>query len=232
MLYIYCVKFAAEDISATAGQTTQRPRQGGSIMRFPKTESEIMALVQNIISGLANNPNFPSPPVSPAALQARLDAAVNSSNNQIMAQAAAKQATDTKQADFDALIADVKTVLHYAEDAVHDDDAKLSALGWGGRSAPHALQVPGQPRLLEVLRQGAGWLTLDWKKPADGGAPASYKIERRDLTEGGAWTLAGISIETEVTLNNQKRGKELEYRIIAVNKAGEGEPGNTVTALL
>jgi hypothetical protein len=83
-----------------------------------------------------------------------------------------------------------------------------------------------------VLRQGAGWLTLDWKKPVDGGAPASYKIERRDLTDGGAWTLVGIAIETEVTLNNQKRGKELEYRIIAVNKAGEGEPGNTVTALL
>jgi hypothetical protein len=40
-------------------------------MRFPKTESEIMALVQNIISGLANNPNFLSPPVSPVALQAR-----------------------------------------------------------------------------------------------------------------------------------------------------------------
>ncbi len=201
-------------------------------MRFPKTEMQIRALAQNIISGLANNPNFPAPPITPEQLQARLDTAVNSSDAQVMAQAAAKQTTDTKQADFDTLITDMKTVLHYAEDTVHDDDAKLSELGWGGRSAPHALQVPGQPRLLEVLRQGAGWLMLDWKKPADGGAAASYKIERRDLTEGGTWTLAGISIETEVTLNDQKRGKEWEYRVIAVNKAGEGSPSNTVTALL
>jgi hypothetical protein len=44
--------------------------------------------------------------------------------------------------------------------------------------------------------------------------------------------LVGLAIETEVTLNNQKRGKELEYCVIAVNKAGEGEPGNTVTAVL
>jgi len=201
-------------------------------MRFPKTESEIRALAQNIISGLANNPNFPSPPITPEQLQARLDAAVNSSDAQVMTQAAAKQATDTKQADFDALTTDMKTALHYAEDTVHGDDAKLSELGWGGRSAPHALQVPGQPRLLEVLRQSAGWLTLDWKKPADGGTAASYRIERRDLTESGAWTLAGIAIETEVTLNDQKRGKEWEYRVIAINKTGESEPSNTVTAVL
>jgi len=30
-------------------------------MRFPKTESEIRALAQNIISGLANNPKSASP---------------------------------------------------------------------------------------------------------------------------------------------------------------------------
>lgn len=201
-------------------------------MRFPKTESKIRALAQNIIAGLDGNPNFPSPPILPADLQSRLNAAVSSADAQVMAQAAAKQATDTKQAAFDDLITDMKTVLHYAEDTVHDDDAKLSELGWGGRAEPHSLEVPGQPRLLEVLRQGAGWLTLDWKKPADGGAPASYKIERRELTENGIWTLAGISVDTEVTLNDQKHGKEWEYRVIAVNKAGDGEPGNTVTALL
>jgi hypothetical protein len=201
-------------------------------MRFPKTESQIRALAQNIISGLTDNPNFPSPPISPKDLQELLNAAVSSSDAQVQAQAAAKQATDTKQADFDALITAMKTELHYAEDAVHDDDAKLSELGWGGRSAPHALQVPGQPRLLEVLRQGAGWLTLDWKQPADGGAPASYKIERRNVTESSTWTLAGMAIDIEATLNDQEHGKEWEYRVIAVNKAGESGPSNTVTAVL
>ena len=202
-------------------------------MRFPKTESEIIALAQKMISGFNNNPNFPTPPVTSAQLQARLDAALNSSDAQVSVMAAAKQATDAKQADFDSLITDMKTMLHYAEDTVHGDDSKLSEVGWGGRAEPHALEVPGQPRLLEVREQGTGWLTLDWKKPADGGAAASYRIECRDLTEGaGAWTLAGMAINIEITLNDQPRGKDLEYRVIAVNKAGEGEPSNTVMAVL
>ena len=131
-------------------------------MQFPKTESKIIALAQKMISGFTNNPNFPTPPITPEQLQARLDATNNSSIAQVSAMAAAKQATDAKQADFDSMIADMKTMLHYAEDTVHGDDSKLSELGWGGRAEPHALEVPGQPRLLEVLEQGAGWLTLDW----------------------------------------------------------------------
>ncbi len=67
----------------------------------------------------------------------------------------------------------MKTSLHYAEDTVHDNDAKLSALGWGGRA-----------------------------------------------------------IDIEITLHDQKRGKEGEYRVIAVNKAGKSEPSNTVSAVL
>lgn len=200
-------------------------------MRFPNTEPEIRALAQNIITGLADNPNFPDPPFSPAQLQALLDAMIQLSDAQTAAQAAAKQATDNKQAGVDEAVSALKTVLRYAEDAVQGDDAKLAQLGWGGRAASRPLQAPGQPRLLEARQQGAGWVVLDWKKPADGGAAASYKIERRGRTEG-EWELAGISVETEVTLNNQERGKEWEYRVIAINKAGEGAASNIVSAVL
>ena len=201
-------------------------------MRFPKTEAKIITLAQKIISGLKDNPNFPNPPFSPDQLQEQLDKVIASGDAQVKALAAAKQATDTKQTDFNDMITEMKSVLHYAEDAVHDDDTLLSELGWGGRAEARALQVPGQPRLLEVQAQGVGWLTLDWKKPANGGASASYKIQRRELIEGATWSLAGIAIDTEVTLNDQEHGKEWEYRVLALNKTGEGEPSNTVTAVL
>jgi hypothetical protein len=41
-----------------------------------------------------------------------------------------------------------------------------------------------------------------------------------------------VYIITEATLVEQPKGKELEYRIIAVNKAGEGQVSNTVMVVL
>jgi hypothetical protein len=65
-------------------------------MRFPNTESKIIALAQKMISGFTNNPNFPAPSITPEQLQARLDTANSSSDAQVSTQAAAKQATDAK----------------------------------------------------------------------------------------------------------------------------------------
>lgn len=44
--------------------------------------------------------------------------------------------------------------------------------------------------------------------------------------------MVGTALETEITLNNQERGKEWAYRVVAINKAGESEPSNTVEAVL
>ena len=41
-----------------------------------------------------------------------------------------------------------------------------------------------------------------------------------------------MAIESEITLSARQRGKEWEYRVIAVNKAGEGTPSNSVMAVL
>jgi hypothetical protein len=106
---------------------------------------------------------------------------------------------------------------------------------------------------LEAPHEGEGWVFLDWKEPVDlpaprfldrrcqvsaiparqagGGAVAAYKVQRR-LRPDGPWSDAGMAIESEITLTNQERGKEWEYRVLAVNKAGEGEPSNTVMAVL
>ena len=69
------------------------------------------------------------------------------------------------------------------------------------------------------------------EKPSDGGAVAAYKIERRERPTG-EWMLVNMAIESEATLNNQERGKNWEYRIIATNKAGESIPSNTIAAVL
>jgi len=200
--------------------------------RFPDREAEVKALAQNIVTGLAANAaDFPAPPVTSVNLQALLTSFITLCDEQVAAQAAAEQVTQTKAAGLEELVTAMRAVLRYAEDAVNYDDAKLSALGWGAKAGPTPLEVPGQARALEAPQQGEGWVFLDWKKPADGGAVAAYKIERRERP-AGPWTLVSMAIESEATLNNQERGKDWEYRVIATNKAGESMPSNTVAVVL
>jgi len=200
--------------------------------RFPRTEAEILALAEAMETGLAENTaTYPSPPVTSTDLNTLRLVYTDRKNLLIAAQAAAELAVADKDEKLEDLIDGLKSDIRYAENTVDYDDAKLKLIGWAGRSAAVALQPPGQARLLEAPKQGEGWVYLDWKKPDSGGKPAAYKIMRRNRPDG-AWEEAATAVVTEATLVDQTRGAELEYRIIAVNKAGEGEPSNTAMVVL
>ena len=54
---------------------------------------------------------------------------------------------------------------------------------------------------------------------------------RRERPDG-PWSEVATAVISEITLVEQPKGKELEYRIAAVNKAGDGEPSNTAMVVL
>ena len=147
------------------------------------------------------------------------------------AEAQAKQATESKNQSLTQLTTFMKTDLHYAEDAVNGDDALLSLIGWGGRRVPTPLQPAGQALSLTVRQQGEGTIDLTWKAPVGGGKASAYRVQRRERPEG-PWLEILTVFATEVSLTDQPRGKEYEYRVIAANKAGDGEPSNTVMVVL
>jgi hypothetical protein len=200
--------------------------------QFPRTEPQVIVLAQDMAAGLAANAAvYPAPPVAPADLQTAMGAYITARDAAVAAAAAAEQTTAAKNEALQALTDDMKADLRYAETTVNYEDDQLKLIGWGGRKSKTSLEAPGQTRSLEAPREGEGWVFLDWKEPVDGGAVAAYKIQRR-LRPDGPWSDAGMAIESEITLTNQERGKEWEYRVLAVNKAGEGEPSNTVMAVL
>ena len=200
--------------------------------RFPKAEADIVALAQAMESGLADNVAvYPAPPVAPLDLSALISAYTSAKNAAIAAQAAAEEATTSKDEALDDLADAMKSDIRYAENTVDFDDDKLKLIGWAGRKERTPLAPPGQARLLEAPKQGEGWVFLDWKAPIDGGAPAAYKVMRRERP-AGPWEEVATAVISEATLVEQPRGKELEYRIIAVNKAGDGEPSNTAMVVL
>ncbi len=200
--------------------------------RFPKKEAEIASLAERLWRGLwSNRPIYPTPPVHPILI--RIKSMTYSSRREylIAKQAAAEQATTTKTEALEELVDAMKADIRYAENTVDFSDHKLKLIGWAGKKTKTLLAPPGQARLLEAPKQGAGWVFFDWKAPLDGGKAKTYKIQRR-LHSGGSWKDVATAILTEATLAEQPQKQELEYRIIAVNKAGDGSPSNTVEVVL
>ena len=200
--------------------------------RFPKKEADIVALAEWLWRGLwGNRPVYPQPPVHPISLRFKAIIYSRYREDLIAKQAAAEQAVTVKNEALGDLTEAMKTDIRYAENTVNFDDNKLNLIGWAGKKTKTPLAPPGQARLLEAPKQGAGWVFLDWKKPANGGRVSAYKVMRRERP-AGPWQAIATAVITEATLVDQPRGAELEYRIIAVNKTGDGEPGNTVMVVL
>jgi hypothetical protein len=199
---------------------------------FPKSESEILVLANDVKAGLAENVEvYPLPPVPPEALTTILTSLQTSMEKVTAARAAAEAATEEKVALLEHLVTLLKKDLRYAENTVDGDDAKLKLLGWSARKEPAPVSVPGQPRQLVVFPQGEGWLELQWLVPAEGGKVTSYNVQRR-LKSETAWTQIASSYERKITLQNQPRGVELEYSIVATNKTGDGPVSNSVLVVL
>ena len=203
-------------------------------MQFPTREAEILRLANDIAAGLAAHTDvFPAPPFSPADFQQALAEHDANREAKIRAYATAAQSTDAKEQSQRKVEDMSKSVIRYAENHTRSDDGKLQLLGWAARRSRTltVAEPPGQVRTLEVIREGKDWVFPDWKEPAEGGDVAAYRVQRR-TREGGDWLDVGMAVETEVTLNGQQPGVEYEYRVIAVNKAGEGPASNIARAVL
>lgn len=206
--------------------------------RFPAQQAEIMALTEAMIGGYTEHPAlFPSADV--ALVQSVRDAYYAAAAAQTEAVAKARIATEAKQ----AALAEVQTVIKRQLKLSQTDNPaspeNLKYIGWGPRAAAQPIEPPGQPMGLKSVDEGAGTLLIEWKRPArgSGGSVRTYIIERRELSHaaGGQpsqWRQEAIALETTAQLEDQPRATQLEYRIKAVNKAGESEPSNTIAVVL
>jgi multidrug efflux pump subunit AcrA (membrane-fusion protein) len=203
--------------------------------RFPKNQAQIAALAELIRTGLKDNPAiFPAPPVGSVILGLKRNQFVNARDSALSAQAAAEQATTDKDQALQNLIEAMKADLRYAENTVDFDDAKLKLIGWSAKKSPTALLPPGQTLALEVPTQGEASLTLSWTppSPADGGKPNAYKVMRMIDGGTGGWTDVATAVKPEATLTDQPTRQTLQYKVIAINKAGESPESNTVEVVL
>ena len=200
--------------------------------RFPKREADIAALTKRVVTGLTTHAeDFPSPPATPQQLEDALAAYDAAKDAAIEADGAAIAATTEKDERLETLTDLLKADLRYAEITTRNAPDLLSNLGWGPRRDGGALDIPGQARGLDVSSEGPGWVVLDWKAPAEGGAVSAYRIQR-SRADVEQWQDVGMSVDTSALVSGQERGVQLVFHVIAVNRAGEGVPSNIATAVL
>jgi hypothetical protein len=200
--------------------------------RFPTREADVAALARQIIAGLTENAeHFPVPPLPPAELQSFLETYERTHEAAVSARAAAAVAYREKDEALEELIYGMKAELRYAEHAVKHDDAKLKSLGWRKRRESAAPAAPGAARSLRAIREGPGWVCLDWRRPEDGGVVATYQVQLYH-PNSREWQNVELCFDTLTVLTDQERAVELTYRVVTLNKAGEGLASNTVTVVL
>jgi len=207
--------------------------------RFPAQQSEILALARGMIAGYTKHPAvFPNSDA--ALLQSLRDAYNTAAAAQTEAMAAARVATEAKQAALAELQAAVKCQLKQSQVDTAANPEGLKYIGWGPRAAARPLERPGQPLALKSVEEGPGTLLIEWRRPprTSGGPVRTYLIERRDLTIGpkrtkwSPWKQAAIALDPAAQLKDQPRATQLEYRVKAVNKAGQSKPSNTIAVVL
>ncbi len=205
---------------------------------FPKSETNVLALAGQMISGLNEHSSL-YPSVSVEALT-NLSMAYTECNNAINAQdsarAAAKNATIAKNDRQSELEEQMHKILYLAEHDCMNTPGNLDYIGWSQRKPGSPLNPPDQPTHLTPSYEGPGILSLNWRKGPNGGSVSNYRIERSDQPAGGGvpgpWTLLTTSFTENVTLQNQPRGIEMQYRIVATNAAGDSLPSNIATVVL
>ena len=205
---------------------------------FPKTETKVNELARTMISGLQQHPQlFPS---ATEAMRMALDESISDFRAAIEARAQAKAAVKntmvTKDAAQAAMEENMHKIIRAAEFDCINQPTNLEYIGWSGRKEPTPLAAPAQPRELEAFKEGPGVLTLKWLRPAGGGMPGNYKIQRSDQPAGGGipgpWTLIATSYLINITLSDQPRGIEMQYRVIASNPAGDSMASSIATVVL
>ncbi len=204
--------------------------------KFPTQQAEILALAEAMIGGYTDHAAL-FPNADALLLQSLRDTYSSAAAAQTEAMAAAHIATEAKQAALAQLHADIKRQLKQSQIDTGANPENLNYIGWGPRAAAQSIEAPGQPLSLKSVDEGAGTLLIEWKRPArgSGGPVRTYIIERREFAIGqtaGEWQQAAVALETKALLKDQPRAVQLEYRIKAINKAGQSAPSNTIAVVL
>jgi hypothetical protein len=205
-------------------------------MNFPTTEPQIVALANRMLCGYfwhaADFPHVPN--IFRLKLLIIYNKYTSAQKTMVKAFAALRIATKAKNNSLQVLKKVMKQSLQKSQVDVAANPEKLKLIGWGLRDNPHQVQPPGQPTNLQIIAKDNQMIKLKWDSPTSGQRVRNFVIERRQQNDDGIsdWRIYRISYGTQISLTNQLVGVHLEYRVKAVNIAGQSSPSNIAAIVL
>lgn len=88
--------------------------------------------------------------------------------------------------------------------------------------------MPSPPGTPEILASGKDFATIEWLKPeSDGGSPLIHYLVERHERKSARWVKVnrdGAHLDTMLKVSGLTEGNIYQFRVTAINKAGESEP--------
>lgn len=199
---------------------------------FPRKEAKILELARKLTGGMkTETENLSRLPVSESELSGLLERFAENGYQITRLEAELKRLYVEKKGILKQIVRAMKRNLGMLALIFKDDAVRLARYGWAARRPRTPSRLPGQPRVFEALTQGTDWFDADWKPPLEGGKVKFYTIMRR--IEGETeWRQIGSFFETRARIKDQPRKVDMQFRVIAGNRAGEGLPSNTINVVL
>lgn len=182
-----------------------------------QSAERLIATAGAIITGLAGNPSFPSPPVDLKTVQAAVDdlsAALAAQSN------GGPAATAEKKNKKEALIRLLRQLRHYVEDHCGNDRSVLLSSGFQAAVTTRVRSPLANPSILNVGLGNSTELVLKITPIAHA---KCYEVRSAALSEGnspGPWQTAGLFTNSRsMTINGLTPGTTYMFQVRAVGGA-------------
>jgi hypothetical protein len=197
--------------------------------RFRRQSAEqLVAMGGAIITGLANNPAFPAPPVDLKAVQAAADDLNAALAAQVHGGTAATAEKKNKQ---EALISILRKLKHYVEDNCGNDPAVLLSSGFQAASTTRDRSPLANPSILSIDFGNSAELLL---KVSPIARAKCYEVRSAAIGAGNApapWQPAGLFTSSRITIADLVPGTSYAFQVRAIGAIGFTDWSNPVSRM-
>jgi len=191
---------------------------------LPKAVQALIAFALAVVKAMTDNPSFPSPAPTLAAISAAITALQAAETETAVTKGATTARNDKKE----ALIVLLQQLKGYVQTVADADPENAAAII---RSAGISVRkIPAHKARVFAVLPGAVSGTADATAPV-AATRASY--EWQYSSDGGkTWVSAPVTLRSKTTIIGLPVGTSVLFRQRAVTKAGEGDWSQTVSMLV